>query len=156
MATEKEPNFFLWTVQIAQWKKVKQPGMRLLDITVKSGVKAFAPDWDNLKLYKAGQMSEEEYTERYVDKMYETQQTERYLWDHLSVYPHVAYACYCASGVFCHRHVFARLAKGHLERMGWVPKLMGEFTGDLQGVVIPEWFIRVEQELAFAKRTFTA
>jgi hypothetical protein len=138
---EREPNFFLWTIQIPRWNIHKTAGMKLVDITVKSGIKAFAPHWFDLKQYKTGQMSEAEYTERYLDKMYESMQEDRAAWDRLSVYPYAVYGCYCKEDDFCHRHLFKNLAKAHLEGMGWTPKLMGEYVGVLD-VEIPERFVR--------------
>lgn len=139
---EKPPNFFLWTIQIPQWRKHKLAGMKMIDITVKSGIKAFAPNWFDLKQYKAGQMPEDEYTQRYLEKMYESMQEEKDHWNRLSVYPYAVYGCYCPEGAYCHRHLFKNLAKAHLEGMGWTPKLMGEFHGDLEGVEIPERFVK--------------
>jgi hypothetical protein len=137
---EKAPNFFLWTIQIPQWKRHKTAGIKLIDITVKSGDQAFAPHGFDLRQYKAGQMSDAEYTERYMDKMMESMQEHRSHWDHLSAYPYAVYGCYCAKDAFCHRHLFKKLAKAHLEGMGWTPVLMGEFEGDLGELVIPEAF----------------
>lgn len=139
-AAEKPPNFFIWTIQIPQWKRHKTAGIKLIDITVKSGDQAFAPHGFDLRQYKAGQMSDAEYTERYMDKMMESMQEHKSHWDHLSAYKYAVYGCYCPKDAFCHRHIFKNLAKAHLEGMGWTPKLMGEFEGDLGGLVIPEGF----------------
>jgi len=40
-------------------------GKDRLDITVKSGDRTFAPTWDMVKAYKAGRITQEEYTEMY-------------------------------------------------------------------------------------------
>jgi hypothetical protein len=137
---EKAPNFFLWTIQIPQWRRHRTAGLKLIDITVKSGDHAFAPHGFDLKQYKAGAMSEDEYTERYMDKMLESMQEHKSHWDHLSAYKYAVYGCYCPEGAYCHRHLFKNLAKAHLEGMGWTPKLMGEFHGDLEGLVISDAF----------------
>lgn len=78
--------------------------------------------------YKRGELTEQSYTELYEDKMVESRDMHRAVWDRLSVYTHQAYACYCPVGVFCHRHLFVQHAKNHLESMGWVVELMGELT----------------------------
>lgn len=143
----KPPNFFLWTIQIAQWKKLKKPGMHFIDTTAKSGIFCFAPEMENVMAYKRGEMSEQEYRIAYREKMDESRMLYREYWDRLSVFPYVAYACYCRAGEFCHRHMFVQFAKEHLEGMGWTPKLMGEFTGDLGEIEIPEMFIRAEDIL---------
>lgn len=136
---EREHDFFLWTIQLAKWRDLKDTDIKLLDITVQSGIKAFAPDWDFLQAYKKGEIGEDEYTREYLDKM-EWTKGNSYLpfnysngrpavktWDHLSMYPKVAYACFCPAGCFCHRHIFVNLAADHLRSMGWNPKIMGEF-----------------------------
>lgn len=102
--------------------------IKLIDTTAKSGVFAFAPDWENVKAYKEGRLNEQSYTELYEDKMVESRDMHRAVWDRLSVYPYAAYACYCPAGVFCHRHLFVQHAASHLQSMGWRVRLMGEIT----------------------------
>lgn len=148
---EKEPQFFLWTIQIAQQRKHARDGLVFIDITAKSGQEAFAPHWADLKEYKYGGMSEDEYTSRYMEKMYESMQDNKSIWNRLSVYPYVAYSCYCAAGKFCHRHLFVKLAKEYLEGMGWTPVLKGEYDGSESDLVIPERFVR-----AYPKGKLTA
>ena len=48
----------VWTAQY-QYK-----GPDRLDITVKTGIKAFAPTWEMVMKSKQGKLSEEEYTEQ--------------------------------------------------------------------------------------------
>ena len=135
---EKEPNFFLWTVQTPRWRKIGRAGVKLVDTSVMTGIKVFAPHWHDLRAYKEGKLSEEEYTERYLEKMYDSQVYHKDAWNRLSVYPWVAYGCYCKPGEFCHRHLFKELAKTWLEGMGWTPKLMGEWDGTAPELNIPE------------------
>lgn len=127
-------------MQLGQWRTLR-PGVQLLDITVRSGIKAFAPHGHDLAAYKRGGMSDEEYTERYLDKMAQSRRANREQWDHLSVLCYKAIACYCKAGDFCHRHIFKELAKTHLESMGWGVALMGEWTAatrDDPTIIIPE------------------
>lgn len=78
--------------------------------------------------YKEGRMSEASYTELYDEKMAESRDMHRAVWDRLSAHSHAAYACYCPAGKFCHRHLFIQHAKSHLESLGWRVALMGELT----------------------------
>lgn len=73
-------------------------------------------------------MSEQMYTELYEEKMAESRQMHRGVWDRLSAHSHSAYACYCPKGVFCHRHLFILHAQAHLESLGWTVALMGELS----------------------------
>jgi hypothetical protein len=100
----------------------------LINTTAKSGIAAFAPDFEHVMSYKEGRLSEQSYTELYEDKMVESRDMHRAVWDRLSVYPYSAYACYCPAGQFCHRHLFIQHAKSHLESMGWRVRIMGEIT----------------------------
>lgn len=137
-------SFFLWTVFLPRWRVLKRAGMRMLDITVKSGNPAFAPHpWD-LSAYKKGQMGEIEYRERYIEKMLESVDENREAWDRLSTYTYVAIGCYCKAGEFCHRHIFKGMAQTHLETMGWGVKQMGEWTEanrDDPNLILPQVLI---------------
>lgn len=99
-----------------------------------SGVKAFAPDFAAVMAYKRGEMSEEEYTARYLEKMGHSRVENKRAWDYLETYPRLAAACYCKAGVFCHRHLFVQLAKTHLESYGLEVELMGELK---RGTKVP-------------------
>lgn len=74
----------IWTVQLAQWRKVRELGIKLLDTTAASGESAFAPHMGDVQLYKAGNMSEEEYTEIYYQKMRDSYLTNSERWELLS------------------------------------------------------------------------
>lgn len=115
---------------------------------------AFAPDFENVKAYKEGRLNEQSYTELYEDKMVESRDMHRAVWDRLSAYSHAAYACYCPAGVFCHRHLFIHHAKAHLESMGWRVKLMGEITKD--NLPEPRWAKKDKEEAAEVTATETA
>lgn len=95
----------IYTVQMAKWRLVRDKEIPLIDITVKSGNHAFAPTWDNLKAYKEGRLTEDEYRKRYIEKMRESYRSQREEWDKLLDMPVLALACYCKAGKFCHRHI---------------------------------------------------
>ncbi|ENZ4827718.1 hypothetical protein ACGLDM_004812, partial [Salmonella enterica subsp. enterica serovar Braenderup] len=62
----------LWTLQLAKWRIAEKRNLPKLDITVKSGLKYLAPDWDFLMDYKKsdkGPDAEAAYTKRYLQKL---------------------------------------------------------------------------------------
>lgn len=102
----------LYTIAIPQWRKAKEKNIELFDITVKSGYEPFAPYKDVLYAYKRGEVTDDQYTTIYLDK----------LRAHFRAHPEdfqnllerdaqLAVACYCAAGKFCHRHLFIRFIK---------------------------------------------
>lgn len=87
---------------------------------------AFAPDFANVMAYKRGEMSEAEYTVQYKHRMRQSLSTEPEKWEQLKEHKEVALACYCASGQFCHRHLFADMMARYLEKEGFKVVQMGE------------------------------
>lgn len=125
-STDVVSSIDIWTIQLGQWRLAKEKDIFLLDTTAKSGVKAFAPDFDKVMAYKAGKLSEEEYTKFYLAKMELSKQRYPNGWDSLTKRPRIALACYCRAKVFCHRHLFAQLAKDYLESRNIEVVLRGE------------------------------
>jgi len=95
-------------------------GPHRLDITVKSGNKAFAPTWEMVMKTKKGKMSIEEYTHRYTELMRKSYRENRSEWDKLLACEKVVLVCFCPPGAFCHRVLLAQM----LEKLG--AKYMGE------------------------------
>lgn len=97
----------LYTVAMSQWRKAKAQDIALYDITVKSGNKLYAPADAVLWAYKRGEVSDEEYTRLYREKLAQGF-VERP--DDFEAFLHqsgpLAVACYCRAGTFCHRHLF--------------------------------------------------
>lgn len=96
----------VWTIQMAKWRIAKEREIHLLDTTAKSGHSEFAPDFGVVMAYKAGQVSEAQYTDIYYARMRKSYRENRNKWDMLKEYPRLAIACYCKPGAFCHRHLF--------------------------------------------------
>lgn len=99
----------VWTVQMAQWRKAKAAGITLIDTTVKSGDKTFAPSWDMVMTIKAATpenrvAAEETYTHQYRELMRTSWRQNPAAWKALLAHEKIAVACYCTAGVFCHRH----------------------------------------------------
>ena len=85
----------------AQFRGKVGPGQ--IDVTARTG-RPEAPEWAWVKAYKAGQMSEEEYTQLYHAKLERAPLDHwRELWrwgrEHGG---QVTFLCYCRDGEFCH------------------------------------------------------
>ncbi len=118
----------IWTIQIAKWRVAKAQEIFFLDITAKSGHKAFAPHFRDVLAFKQGLVSEEDYTKLYLDRMYASQDTNWKAWRSLKNHPRIAFGCYCRAGTFCHRHLFTDLATTYLEQSGYEVVQEGELT----------------------------
>lgn len=120
----------IYTVQISLWRHLKSLDISLLDITVKTGCRAFSPRYEHLMQYKSGAMSEEEYTRIYLARMKKSVNLFKDEWNKLLDYKKVALACYCKPGDFCHRHLFKNLMKDYLEKKGRTAVICEEITLD--------------------------
>lgn len=114
----------LWTTQLANWRNAKG---ELIDITVKSGLKEFAPDWTLLREYKNGTIGMAEYKTRYTAKMRGSWHTNTELWLDFINKDEVTIACYCTSGEFCHRLLLRDL----LEKVCASQGIEFEYCGEL-------------------------
>jgi hypothetical protein len=118
----------VYTVQMGQWREVERLGIKFLDITAKSGIQCFAPDYATVMYYKDGNISDSDYTDLYFDKMLKSQKDFPVYWRNLNRYPKVALACYCKPGVFCHRKLFLKLMTYYLSVRNVKVISMGEIT----------------------------
>jgi hypothetical protein len=101
---ETRKTLIVRTVQLAQWRKV--PGHELINVTVMSGDKTFAPTWDMVKGYKQGFMSEETYIKLYTHHMAKSQHYNEERWLQVLNMGAVTFGCYCpATAKFCHRRL---------------------------------------------------
>lgn len=116
---------------MARWRLVKQLGITLLDITAKTGIRAFAPTMEHVMEYKKGNTTEEEYTRIYNARMKKSQTLFPDEWDKLSNHSNVALACYCSANCYCHRHLFKHIMKSYLEERGYEVNLKEEITNTL-------------------------
>lgn len=101
----------LYTTQLSKWRQVKQKNIPLLDTTVKSGDRVFAPSWNLVARIKAGAIDSEQYTHLYKEMMRESYRSNKNRWLEVAHMDRVAIACYCPSGQFCHRLVLVDLFK---------------------------------------------
>lgn len=119
----------IWTLQISRSKKTDRNEIHLLDTTAKSGIREFAPAWNDVMRYKDGYLSKEQYTDIYLRKMRDSQTSFPSMWKRLLEHKKVAVMCYCTPGKFCHRHLFVPLMAKYLEERGHTVQLMGELNG---------------------------
>ena len=113
-------------MQLAKWRKAKELNIPILDITAKSGISAFAPDFVVVIDYKNKMIDEFRYTDIYLKKMRNSFATDKDQWLKLLDYDSVALACYCPANTFCHRHIFAKLFEKYLNSEKYTPIQMGE------------------------------
>lgn len=99
----------IYTVQISNARSAHMEDIPVLDITVKSGDSTFAPTWEMVLKYKAGEMSEAEYMEHYQRLMRVSQDLYDQRWKEVLAYDTIALACYCRPGNFCHRQILKDL-----------------------------------------------
>lgn len=104
----------LHTIQIANIKSLP-PGTQVIDITVKSSKppwNIFAPTWEMVGDYKIGRLSENEYTEKYMDLIRSRYRANKRVFRQLiqmALDGDVALACYCDPSQFCHRHLLVAI-----------------------------------------------
>ncbi|QOC54587.1 hypothetical protein pSALSNUABM04_127 [Salmonella phage pSal-SNUABM-04] len=80
--------------------------MSLIDVTVKSGIKALAPTWDFLMEYKnsdKGPEAEDAYTKKYKSRIQQLKQDDPDVMLELLYQDEIILMCYCPAGKFCHR-----------------------------------------------------
>lgn len=123
---ESKGTIEIWTLQMSRHRLAVAAGIKPLNITVKSGIQAFAPSWKALMAYKNKELTPDEYTVIYTEKMRQSKIDNPRYWYHLNHYPKVALMCYCADGDYCHRHLFAEEMKENLETRGYTVILHGE------------------------------
>lgn len=117
----------LYTIQLAQWRKAKSLGIPLLDSTMKSGEEVFAPTEQMVRAYKAGHLSETEYTSLYIEKMTNSFKDNRERWLEVARMETLAVACYCKPDKFCHRHLLVAC----IERLCRNQKIHFESKGEI-------------------------
>ena len=92
-----------------------------LNITVKSGVQAFAPSWDMVMGYKKGLLSEKQYEKLYLERMRRSYVANRAIWNEILKRDRVVFVCFCRKGEFCHRVLLAKIFE----------KLGAEYGGEI-------------------------
>jgi len=93
----------IYTIQLAQWRKLKETNIVLIDATLKSGDTRLAPDPKLLFDYKSGSITDNEYSDRYLKIMRNRFRENKHLLLDLLAGRDIAIACYCKANTFCHR-----------------------------------------------------
>ncbi len=100
----------------------------LLDATVKTGDTVFAPSWEIVTDVKSGRITEEEYTDKYTAQMRVSYKSHKFHWLEQLKQEHIAIACFCTPGAFCHRHILAKMFEA-VGKVNDIPvDLLGEIT----------------------------
>ena len=128
------------TIQLSQWRILKDTPIMLLDATVKTGDTLFAPSWQIVTDVKSGRITEEEYTTQYTAQMRASYKSHKFHWLEQLKQEHFAIACFCTPGCFCHRHILAKMFEAVGKAEGIEVKLMGEITKEnlCQLLIVPE------------------
>jgi uncharacterized protein YeaO (DUF488 family) len=104
----------LYTVQLSQVKTLP-PQTMIIDITVQSSKppwNIFAPTWEMVKDFKGGRISENQYTEQYMNLMRTRYKDNKEVFQQviqIAMTGDVALACYCPPEAFCHRHLLKNI-----------------------------------------------
>lgn len=118
----------LWTIQLAQWRVAQAKGVPLIDTTVKTGRSFFKPSWEIVLDVKSGKITEEEYTQRYLELMRQSYREQPSEWIRVCRMETVAIGCMCPAGVFCHRHLLSDCLRKLCESRGIPFRAMGELS----------------------------
>lgn len=100
----------LYTAQISNIKNLP-PKTQIIDITIQSSRppwNIFAPTWDMVGDFKAGRISEKQYTEKYIQLIRSRYKRNKDIFHQLidtALTQNVALVCYCPPETFCHRHL---------------------------------------------------
>jgi hypothetical protein len=104
----------LYTTQLSRIKTLPTPTM-IIDITVQSSKppwNIFAPTWEMVKDFKGGRISENQYTEQYMNLMRTRYKDNKEVFQQviqIAMTGDVALACYCPPEAFCHRHLLKNI-----------------------------------------------
>ncbi len=94
----------LYTAQIGKYK-----GPDAYDVTVKSGDINFAPTWDIVQAWKAGEINWDTYTQRYRELMLNSYKRNQGAWREILEKGILTLLCYCRADddKHCHRYLLA-------------------------------------------------
>jgi hypothetical protein len=118
----------IWTIQLAQWRKAKKLKVTLFNITAQSGIRHFSPEYNLVREYKSGLISDKDYTELYIQKMRKSLLTNPEIWESLLDETNICLTCYCPPNTFCHRHILKILIEKYLISKGHNVVQKGEIT----------------------------
>lgn len=115
----------LYTAQIGKYK-----GPDGHDVTVKSGDINFAPTWDIVQAWKAGEINWETYSRCYRDLMLNSYKRNQKAWHEIVKKGVLTLLCYCRADddKHCHRYLLADFLVKLGEKIGVTVIYSGERT----------------------------
>lgn len=84
-------------------------GESRVDITVKTGIKIFAPTWDMVNKIKNKQITQEEYAKQYYELMRTSYGKNKNEWGRFLRNDRLVFVCFCPKDSFCHRYLLAEI-----------------------------------------------
>jgi hypothetical protein len=98
------------TVQLARHRLATSFGYVVVNTTAGSNASHFlSPSWELVEGYKSGTLDNRQYRDAYIKLMRKSYVERKEEWLSLLRKPRFAVACYCKSGVFCHRLIAVEL-----------------------------------------------
>lgn len=121
----------LYTIQMGQYRKLNGTDIELIDVTLKTkdplAYKLFAPpSWELVQGVKNNTISEEEYTNAYVNKLKATSSLFLNEWFHYFDKGNIALSCFCGKNSFCHRHILLNFMSQLAHEYNYDVNIMGE------------------------------
>lgn len=126
----------VYTIQMGKWRDLNETGITLVDVTLKSGNRAFSPDLELFRAMKAGEISNVEYTQRFNKLMITSIRSNRQEWLNLLMLGKLCLACYCDEEHFCHRFLLVDYLKELGTNVGINVVYKGEYIKPVKDVVI--------------------
>ena len=105
----------LYTAQIGKYK-----GPDAYDVTVKSGDINFAPTWEIVQAWKAGEINWDTYTQHYRELMLNSYKRNQRAWHEILEKGVLTLLCYCKADAdkHCHRYLLADFLAKLGEKIG--------------------------------------
>lgn len=108
-------------------RNVQYGDAQIINITVKNGVKMFAPTWDMVTDYKKGIITEERYTELYYSLMRQRfKENREYFESFIRDKEKVVITCFCDPDGFCHRFILVKILSAIANSIGEEFVYLGE------------------------------
>jgi hypothetical protein len=123
----------VFTIQTARWRLARNRDITVLDTTVKTGTSIFAPTWNMVMGIKNGDLTWDEYTKHYWERMNASWKSkDRSIWiATLKETEPLAIACFCryeGLETHCHRFLLKDLFEKLCAREGIPFLYYGELT----------------------------
>jgi uncharacterized protein YeaO (DUF488 family) len=99
----------IYTCRVQDHRALKAAGVQWLDTTVKTGSSVFAPTWDMVMAWKAGTLSDEEYSVQYRQRMEDSWNNHADVWLKTLDTDQLVLGCFCPPNTFCHRRLLAKM-----------------------------------------------